>query len=187
MIPIDDTTWLSLKHAYGSASEIPRFLGSLYDGAKVDERTWTGVMNCLAHQSTAYDASYAAFPHFINIASDFSNPNSSDCFDAATCILYDALSGDGLTLPEMSDAILSGFNEGLKIGRQLLKEKMDSLTTDASEEIYFLRTISLYRLQPRVAMLLETVRESFRCPYCREEIKNPVNTLCPFPYSDLRA
>ena len=75
--------------------------------------------------------------------------------------------------------------QGLQLGRAHLASQLNLINTIDQEEFNFLRRVALFRLRPRIAMLIDTVSREFQCPFCRETIPHPVDTLCPFPYSDL--
>ena len=54
------TDWITLKHAYGSAEEIPLLLDQL--SANAEDDVWNELWSCLCHQGTVYSASFAALP-----------------------------------------------------------------------------------------------------------------------------
>jgi len=153
LIDLDDTIWSELRHAYGNASSIPQTLREMYSGDDVADEKFLGFTNAVSHQGSVYSASFAAFPHLVKIGISAGRYHEI-AFSIAEIILYDALSGDGATLPPMSDRLHQGFMYGLAMGRAY-----------------------------RVTMLLDTVSRNFHCPLCRETIENPIEALCPFPYS----
>jgi hypothetical protein len=65
MLSLDRPAWGQLRHAYGSATDIPALLGALQalpssaNGAEPRVSLW----NALAHQGDVYDASLVAVPH----------------------------------------------------------------------------------------------------------------------------
>ena len=185
MLELEDQRWSTLRFAYGHCPEMPSQLGALYAGSPASEMAWASIARQIEHQSTVYDGSYACFPHFISLALSDDNPNSDAAFEFATLILQCALEFDGIGLPAMDKFLQEPFLLGVDRGRQLLAKRVDSLCDNFDCELDYLRLISLYRLQPRVAMLQAEFASSFRCPKCRSEIRDPVNLLCPFPYPDI--
>ena len=186
MIELNDPIWQTLRFAYGTCSEMPRFLQTLYAGTTVDQRFWNRICSEIEHQSTVYDGSYATFPHLIEIASDAQNPNAERSFDVATFILKTTMEYDGRNIPPISDAFRADFESAVAKGRRLIAGRLDRLSEGFEDELELLWLVSLYRLQPRVAMLMDTFRRPVRCPLCNSDIVDPVNALCPFPYPDIR-
>ena len=184
LIDLDDTIWSELRHAYGNASSIPQTLREMYSGDDVADEKFLGFTNAVSHQGSVYNASFAAFPHLVKIGISAGRYHEI-AFSIAEIILYDALSGDGGTLPTMSDRLHQGFMYGLAMGRAYLSKQLELEFLNSSDptELYLLRRISLFRMRPRVTMLLDTVSRNFQCPLCRETIENPIEALCPFPYS----
>ena len=75
MIPLDSLEWKSLRHAYGSAEDIPPLLKTISKGpSKTTDSeikdTWFKLWSALCHQGDVYTASIAAVPHLMKIALD---------------------------------------------------------------------------------------------------------------------
>jgi hypothetical protein len=79
MLALDSPRWKELRHAYGSAEHVPALLVALaaeatprYSdhpaNARNNPRPWDEVYSSLCHQCSAYSATYAAFPHLVEIA-----------------------------------------------------------------------------------------------------------------------
>ncbi len=72
MLALDDPRWSKLTHAYGTATDIPGLLRTLASStapkAGYETEPWFSLWSSLCHQGDAYDASYAAVPHIIAIA-----------------------------------------------------------------------------------------------------------------------
>ena len=80
MLPLNSPRWHELRHAYGSAADVPDWmhqLQSLPDSAGNAE-PWFGIWSALAHQGDVFDASYAAVPHVVEAMSKC--PEAA-CFD----------------------------------------------------------------------------------------------------------
>jgi hypothetical protein len=59
--------WSRLKHAYGSASDLPRLLDKVGDPDLADV-AWEELWASLYHQGSVYTASFAALPVLADIA-----------------------------------------------------------------------------------------------------------------------
>ena len=72
MLERDDPAWRTLGHAYGVAEDIPSLLDAL-DAchplpARWQDEPLASLWQALCHQTSIFDASYAAVPHLIEIA-----------------------------------------------------------------------------------------------------------------------
>ena len=112
--------------------------------------------------------------------------NVAYSFDVATFILKTTMEYDGSNLPPISDAFRADFESAVAKERRLIAGRLDRLSENFEDEFELLWLVSLYRLQPRGAMLMDTFRRPVRCPLCNSDIADPVNALCPFPYPDIR-
>jgi hypothetical protein len=79
MVALDSPRWKELRHAYGSAEDVPALLQALAAEAtpqfsdhpaeaRNNPTPWDEVYSSLCHQTSAYSATYAAFPHIVEIA-----------------------------------------------------------------------------------------------------------------------
>lgn len=67
-LPLDDARWRELRHAYGSAADLPPLLRALADFPAEDsyqDPPWFGLWSALCHQGEVYPASFAALPHVV--------------------------------------------------------------------------------------------------------------------------
>jgi hypothetical protein len=62
------TEWATLRHAYGSAEDIPALLVAAEDSGVESGPAWDDVWSRLCHQGTVYTASYAALPVLADMA-----------------------------------------------------------------------------------------------------------------------
>ncbi len=65
MIPLDSSKWEQLRHAYGSASDIPDLLRDVIRTPYENGGAWFDLWSALCHQGDIYPASVAAVPHII--------------------------------------------------------------------------------------------------------------------------
>jgi hypothetical protein len=88
MIPLDSPHWSELKHAYGSASDIPALLAQLESSPSSggNSEPWFSLWSALCHQGDVYSASFAAVPHIICVLA--SDPVRADFsfFQLPACI-----------------------------------------------------------------------------------------------------
>jgi hypothetical protein len=80
VLSLESHRWAELKHAYGSASDIPPLLERLRKLPKSggDAEPWFTLWSALAHQGDVYSASFAAVPHVVAaLATDPAQADSS--------------------------------------------------------------------------------------------------------------
>ena len=67
MLSLDSPQWANLKHAYGSAADIPDLLRRLetLPSSGGNAEPWFSLWSALAHQGDVYSASFAAVPHVV--------------------------------------------------------------------------------------------------------------------------
>lgn len=103
MVPLDSQEWHRLRHAYGAAEDIPGLLRQLSRSAQPKDQTdpepWSSLWSSLCHQGDAYDASYAAVPHIVEIGTLANGPIDFIFFMLPACIEIARQTGRGPTLP----------------------------------------------------------------------------------------
>ncbi len=69
MLSLDSPRWGELRHAYGSAADIPALLRALepLPPAEGQREPWYTLWSALAHQGDVYSASFAAVPHVVRV------------------------------------------------------------------------------------------------------------------------
>lgn len=65
-LDIDHIAWSDMRHAYGSAGDIPALLKVVYQGAPEDREVWRELWGSLCHQGDVYGASIAAAPFIVD-------------------------------------------------------------------------------------------------------------------------
>jgi len=72
VLDLDSDAWGELRHAYGSAADIPALLRQLpsapIKSRESESEPWFSLWSALCHQSDVYEASFAAVPHIIAAA-----------------------------------------------------------------------------------------------------------------------
>jgi hypothetical protein len=82
MLSLDSPAWSTLRHAYGSASDVPELLRQLesFPKSEGNSEPWFSIWSALAHQGDVYTASFAAVPHVIRILASDPSAASFDYF-----------------------------------------------------------------------------------------------------------
>ncbi|RUM22236.1 hypothetical protein EFQ99_25465 [Rhizobium vallis] len=105
MLSITDPRWRELRHAYGSADDIPELLRALAMSpgpkASFEEEPWFSLWSRLCHQGDVYRASYVAVPHIVQIASEASRPVDASFFHLPAAVEVARRAGRGPDIPEM--------------------------------------------------------------------------------------
>ena len=69
MLSLESSLWSQLRHAYGSAGDIPALLRALQpqSSSAGESEPWFSIWSALAHQGDVFPSSYAAVPHIVEI------------------------------------------------------------------------------------------------------------------------
>jgi hypothetical protein len=67
MLSLESQRWTELRHAYGTAGDIPALLLQLSNlpSSENNSEPWFTLWSALAHQGDVYSASFAAVPHVV--------------------------------------------------------------------------------------------------------------------------
>jgi hypothetical protein len=121
--------WQELRHAYGSAGDIPDLLSRAQTDTRrghVADSTWFSLWSALCHQGDTYSASYAAVPYLIRLAELPAYRGNYDPLHLASSIEASRLEGRGPPLaPEMIEAYQAALRTGLTLAREGLKGAPD--------------------------------------------------------------
>jgi hypothetical protein len=125
VLGLESGRWTELRHAYGSAADIPLLLEQLSTFPTCDDdRTepYFSLWSSLCHQGDVYTASYAAVPHLIAIFA--SDPKSAplDCLLLATSIEIARADRRG---PEVPGDLLPSYEAALDQMRQLAARRAE--------------------------------------------------------------
>jgi hypothetical protein len=127
------TDWSVLKHAYGSAEEIPLLLEQL--SANAEDEVWNKLWSCLCHQGTVYSASFAALPVLAEYA------ESCSPWDRVPALL---LAGAILASDDVQgtrDELLRPYRDVLEQLRALCGESLAQAGIEQSTFIYLLEAM----------------------------------------------
>jgi hypothetical protein len=122
---IDSVDWASLRHAYGSADDVPDLLRALASGDEDQRKNAVyELFGNIWHQGTVYPATAAAVPFLYELLSAPNVPAKSDIAGLLACIA----AGSGyLEVHSVGD-----FGE--KTWRKILSEKGKSLEDEVKRE-----------------------------------------------------
>ncbi|MCX4572873.1 HEAT repeat domain-containing protein [Streptomyces sp. NBC_01571] len=92
---IDEVAWASMKHAYGSAEEVPRLLRGLASPSPQErERALDGMYGAVHHQGDVYDSTLACIPFLFALVARAELPDRSGVVELLVSI------GGGATADE---------------------------------------------------------------------------------------
>ncbi|MFE5142506.1 HEAT repeat domain-containing protein [Streptomyces fagopyri] len=75
---IDEVAWASMKHAYGSAEDVPRLLRALVSPSPQErERALDGMYGAVHHQGDVYDSTLACIPFLFTLVARAELPDRS--------------------------------------------------------------------------------------------------------------
>jgi hypothetical protein len=183
MLALDDPRWSTLRHAYGAAGDVPRWLDAL-----PDEDVWESLWSALCHQGSVYTASYAAVPHLAAIAGALPPVPQARYWKLIAAI---AGARDAAPIP---DDLRDAYEVALEIARARI---LVCLTPDADAS-WLLVAIAQLRGWRAVADAVESLCDGEiyrRCARCRRELFVDVS-VAPFagavieprsPRTELRA
>jgi len=89
---LDDVPWARVRHAFGSASDVPSLLRSLASSdAEVRDKALTELCNNIWHQGTVYEATPHALPFLIRLLQRDEYPERG----AIACLVASIIAGRG--------------------------------------------------------------------------------------------
>ncbi len=124
MLDLSSPIWAELRHAYGSATDIPSLLAQLR--AAPPEATWlfqdwdaeplASLGEMLIHQCDVYPASYAALPHLVTIAARQPPANRIICLNLVGCIaIGQQLENAPAVTEQLREAYVAALSQAAKI------------------------------------------------------------------------
>ena len=123
--------WRELKHAYGSAEDIPEIISALT--ADPLSPAWNDLSSRVCHQGTTYSASPAVLPFLLSIASNWSTT------DRAMPL---ALAGSIVAAPQ---TILDGYEETVEGLRRLALETVKNPRLPREDRIYIMQSVLAFQ------------------------------------------
>jgi hypothetical protein len=118
MLAID---WARLRHAYGSASNVPELLEAARRapaGGDYRDEPWFSLWSALCHQGDVYTASYAAVPELVAIAGlrQAEHTAARECLLLAGMIELERALPQGRPPPQMPAEVVGPYAEALAQG-----------------------------------------------------------------------
>ena len=156
------TAWASLRHAYGSADDIPGLLAAAEVDAN-DRQTWDALWR-LCHQGTVYSASLPALPALAAMAARRPAAGYVEPLHLAADIIA---SSDE---PEDYDAIRRDYYDGLQTLRDLAEQNLH-LADGFIEFVYGMQALMAFEGSPPGNRELQAIADeelTVECPACDE-------------------
>jgi hypothetical protein len=165
--------WKELKHAYGSAEDIPGIISALTPDPS--SPAWEDLWSRVCHQGTTYSASPAVLPFLLNVASNWS------VTDRAMPL---ALAASIVAAPQ---TILDGYGETVEALRTLAVDTVKNPGLSREARIYVMQSVLAFQgdhLWGRVFDHLNDGEFPASCPACRKDLYVVVGKYGPFVVSD---
>jgi hypothetical protein len=129
---MDAPDWPALRHAYGSAGDIPALLErARHAAAPADyqDEPWFSLWSALCHQGDVYTASYAAVPPLIAIAEERAGEPAvvHECLLLAGLIELERALPEGQTPPAIPNELASPYTSALERGAELAAKLLSEL------------------------------------------------------------
>ena len=158
------TDWAVLRHAYGSAEDVPRLLEAAENAGVEFGPAWDEVWSRLCHQGTVYTASYEALPYLTEIAERHRPAGYVAAVDLASSIVA---STDGPV-----DPVDVRARWATTLGRlHVIAERNLPLAADDTEFIYGLQAVLAFQDAGVWQRHLNHVADGelpLECPHCGE-------------------
>jgi hypothetical protein len=151
--------WRELKHAYGSAEDIPEIISALTPDPK--SPAWDKLWSRVCHQGTTYSASPAILPFLLSIASKWNTT------DRAMPL---ALAGSIVAAPQ---TILHGYEETVEGLRTVALDTVNNSGLSREERVYVMQSVLAFqgdRLWGRVLDRLIDGEFLGLCRGCRKNL-----------------
>jgi hypothetical protein len=150
--------WRELKHAYGSAEDIPEIISALTPDPK--SPAWDNLWSRVCHQGTTYSASPAILPFLLSIASNWNTT------DRAMPL---ALAGSIVAAPQ---TILHGYEETVERLRTLALDTVNNSGLSREERVYVMQSVLAFQGDRLWAKVLDRLIDGEFLGLCRGCRKN---------------
>lgn len=159
------TNWSQLRHAYGSAEDIPALLDEIASAPTPE--LWSDLWSALCHQGSVYSASFAALPWLADVAGTPDRKQAVDALTLAGAIMAgsDQEHGAGGVRKEHAAEI----NRLLQLANEHLRTARDS-----QEYAYILESVLAFEGVPGwsedLAWGLVNEEYEVSCPRCATDL-----------------
>jgi len=173
MLDLDSDSWRDLRHAYGSAEDIPALLRRLPDApvksADSKREPWFTLWSALCHQSDVYPASFAAVPHIIAAAQRREPADRAE-------YLFLAGSIESMrhkpSSPPITTELKSAYIEALQAAARLALEALQ-VEADRSWFQGLLAALAAFRGFPELGAAISDLDRELDCPSCEATFVAP--------------
>ncbi|KUN06119.1 PBS lyase [Streptomyces yokosukanensis] len=111
---IDEVDWASLRHAHGSAEDVPGWLRSLASADTVERATaLDGMYGALHHQGYVYDSTLACVPFLLSLVAREELPDRGGIVELLVGIGAESADGD----PRAREAVCAGAEVFVRLAR----------------------------------------------------------------------
>jgi hypothetical protein len=167
MLSLDDQRWSELKHAYGSAADIPALLENLKSAGPqkgYDTEPWFSLWSALCHQYDVYPASFAAVPHIIAAAAERIPQERLDHLLLSGSIEAFSHLDDAPPIPdELKEAYVSALNQAKELTLECLR-----LEWDETRLRTLLGAAAAFSGKPQLASAIFELEKETDCPHCEQ-------------------
>ncbi len=166
MLDLDSTEWVKLRHAHGSASDIPALLRALPSAPikSNDSRRepWFSLWSGLCHQNDVGTASYAALPHIVSAAASRPPIERAEHLLLASCIEAMRHRSDSPPMPSSLDAAYSrAIEDAVPLALEAIAEESDVGWLRA-----LLGSLATFRGEPQLGSAVLDLERELDCPQC---------------------
>jgi len=111
VLDLKSPRWSELRHAYGSAADVPALLEKLNQlpTSGGESEPWFTIWSALAHQGDVYSASFAAVPHVVAALSKAPQEADESYFQFPAWIEICRAKGNVKVPPELRDAYFNAL------------------------------------------------------------------------------
>lgn len=159
------TDWVSLRDAYGSATELPSLLSAMTPESGTP--IWNELWSRLCHQGTVYSASYAALPTLAATAAAWAAADRLEPLLLASGIVA------AIDTREDRDRALREHGQSIAQLGSLTRESLNSGAWERVERLYLLRAIRAFDADLVWGRHLAEISDGElegRCPECSTEL-----------------
>jgi len=171
MLALDDPRWSELKHAYGSAGDIPALLEQLKSAPpekSYDAEPWFSLWSALCHQNDVYQASYAAVPHIIAAAAECPAHKRIDHLLLSGSIEAIRHLDDAPVIPDdLKEAYFSAVIQAKELTLDCL-----ILEWDETGLRTLLGAAAAFSGKPQLGCAIFELEQETECPHCEKSFVN---------------
>lgn len=173
MLDLDDDGWRDLRHAYGSAADIPALLRQLPDApvksADSKREPWFSLWSALCHQSDVYPASFAAVPHIIAAAERRQPADRAEYLFLVGTIESMRHKASSPPLPtELEPAYLEALHAGVPLALEALQVEADRSWFQG-----LLAALAAFRGFPELGAAVSDLEREVECASCEATFVAP--------------